>query len=474
MATQGERSDHHPKPPVEKRWNILLITSDQLRADALGCYGNPICRTPNLDALANTGVLFEKGYTPNPICVPARASITTGNYSHLATGCKANGGRIRDDQPKLAEHFATAGYKTYACGKLHYVPYAKPGEPRLTHGFEVWDSHESGRWVCKHSKDSDKPHPGLEDYIDYLETVGWGGYSCAHGIGNNDIRPCPSPLPEEHCPDHWVADRTIARLRAHHERTGDQPFLLWCSFPKPHEPLDPPLDYANLYDPRDVPPPIWNGSDAEMWEGRNPRFQHISCMRATPSMSPAARQVAKAYYYALTTFHDLQVGRVLAELDRIGERENTIVVYTAGLQDILPTLATLTGCPLPRAVHGEDLSPILTDPAATGREIFYAQCEEDPIQTAMVTDGHMKYCYAQHGGVEELYDLDVDPQERTNLAMQQDERLPQWRDVLQREARRYGDTGYLGGEDGAMFKSTPLDRNALCDVNADTLGWRWY
>ena len=82
--------------------NILLITADQLRSDALGCYGNTICRTPHLDALAQSGCLFENSFTPNPICVPAKASITTGNYSHFATGTKDNCGRIHDNQPKLA------------------------------------------------------------------------------------------------------------------------------------------------------------------------------------------------------------------------------------------------------------------------------------------------------------------------------------------------------------------------------------
>ncbi len=80
--------------------NILLITADQLRADALGCYGNKVCQTPEIDRLASSGVLFENSYTPNPICVPARASISTGNYSHIATGTKDNCGYIRDNQPK--------------------------------------------------------------------------------------------------------------------------------------------------------------------------------------------------------------------------------------------------------------------------------------------------------------------------------------------------------------------------------------
>ncbi|HDS74377.1 MAG TPA: hypothetical protein ENN56_02450, partial [Firmicutes bacterium] len=94
------------------RPNVFLVCADHLRNDALGCNGNPFVHTPNIDRLAASGVTFRNSFSPNPICVPARASVTTGNYPHRATGVTANSGRIRDDQPKLAEHFNNAGYGT--------------------------------------------------------------------------------------------------------------------------------------------------------------------------------------------------------------------------------------------------------------------------------------------------------------------------------------------------------------------------
>src|ERR1035437_6446515 len=111
--------------------NILLITADQLRPDALGCYGNRVCRTPNLDALAADGVVFDKAYSPNPVCVPARASITCGCHSLTCGTWQGTGGPIKPDQTKLAEHFRSFGYGAYACGKLHYAPYSPPDQPRL-------------------------------------------------------------------------------------------------------------------------------------------------------------------------------------------------------------------------------------------------------------------------------------------------------------------------------------------------------
>ncbi|MFW5733239.1 MAG: sulfatase [Planctomycetota bacterium] len=493
--------------------NVLIIMADQLRADALGCYGNEVCRTPNIDALARSGVLFENSFTPNPICVPARASITTGNYSHRATGCKENSGCIHDDQPKLAEHFNRFGYRSYAMGKLHYVPYASPDQPRLVHGFDVWDSCESGRILQQY--DYAGRRRGVEDYFDYLHDVGWHGFTRAHGIGNNDVRPCPSPLPEEHQVDAWVASRTLTRLREHHAATPDRPFLAFCSFPKPHSPYDPPARLAQMYDPRDVPAPF---GDAEMLATRNPTIEHIRQTHAIKQLSPEAIRVIRAYYYGLVTFQDEQVGRVLAGLEEMGLSENTIVVYIAdhgdllgdfggffkcnflegslrvpiilrapglpagqrrgqlaGLQDILPTLATLTGCELDQDVDGMDMTPWASDAETAGRELYYAQCHESPRQAAMVTDGRWKYCRQETGGVEELYDLQEDPHELNNLALadRMDPTLAEWRARLIAEAKRYGDTALLS-EDESQLRTSPLDRQAIRKAGIGGMGWRWY
>ncbi len=495
----------------DKHPNILLITADQLRSDALGCYGNQVCRTPNLDALAAGGVVFENSFTPTPTCVPARASITTGNYSHVCTGTKRNAGLIRDDQVKLAEHFVSFGYETYACGKLHYAPYAPPGQPRLLHGFQHCDLAESGRMFREF--DPKGTLQGLEDYHDYLADVGWGGYSRAHGIGNNDVRPCPSPLPAEHHVDHWVADRTIQRLKEHFESHRGKPFLIWCSFPKPHAPLDPPREYANLYDPREIPPPV---GDESMLCDRNPSIEATRITHGLDTLSPAARRVIKTYYYGLITHQDAQVGRVLEALEEAGEADNTIVIYTAdhgdlmgdfggffkgnmlegsvhvpfilrgpkvgaekrrgqlvGLQDILPTLAGRTQCPLPKEVQGLDLSAAIEDESAPLREVYYSQCGDDPKQAAMICDGRWKYCYAQAGPTEELYDLREDPHELVNLATRPDaqELLAPWRERLIEEARRLGDVGLLCDEG---LVESPLDRNAFKDLPIRGMGWRWF
>lgn len=128
--------------------NILLIFADQMRWDCLGCAGNPVIKTPNLDKLAHSGILFRNAFSPKPICVPARASLMTGNYPQVCTKIKGNGGRIKPGQVLLTEVLKKAGYRAYASGKLHFVPYSPPGTPRLVHGFEHVDLCESGRIIA--------------------------------------------------------------------------------------------------------------------------------------------------------------------------------------------------------------------------------------------------------------------------------------------------------------------------------------
>jgi len=305
-------------------------------------------------------------------------------------------------------------------------------------------------------------------------------------------------------------------MREHKASRPGQPFLIHCGFPKPHAPLDPPLEYAHMYDPREVPPPV---GDESLLADRNPFIERTRYTHALDSLSPEARRVIKAYYYGLISFQDAQVGRILDALEELGGLNNTLIVFTAdhgdlmgdfggffkcnflngsvrvpmifhgpgasaggrrtqlvGLQDILPTLAALTGCPLGQGVDGLDLSPAIDDPSAPVRELFYGQCLDDPKQSAMVTDGRWKYCYCQEGPTEELYDLRDDPNELANLAGRPEHRarLKQWRETLIDQARRFGDVELLDDSSSLGLKTAPLDRAALARLPVDGMGWRWY
>jgi arylsulfatase A-like enzyme len=396
-------------------------------------------------------------------------------------------------------------------GKLHFVPYQPPGKPRLVHGFEHVDLHESGRMLAQF--DPEGKQRGIEDYYDYLHEVGWGGYTRAHGIGNNDVRPCPCPVPKEHCVDHWIADCTLRQIERHRKESPDRPFFMFMSSPKPHSPYDPPRPYDQLYDPREVPRPF---GSAENVSDRDPNLEDERITRAMDTLSPEALQVIRSYYYGCITFLDEQIGRVMKDLEDRGLLDNTIVLFTAdhgdllgdfgtffkmnhlngsvripfmmagpgvtagarsqalvGLQDLLPTLASAAGADIGQPVHGLDLSAHLADTSTPVRDIIYSQTGDDPIQSAMVCDGKWKYSYCQHGGIEELYDQVNDPGELVNHGGDpaQAERRAHYRAELRACAEAVGDTGILT-PDG--FAVSPLDREAMRERPIRGMGWRYY
>lgn len=494
------------------RPNILLITADQMRWDCLGSMGNPVIQTPNLDRIASRGVLFRNGFSPNPICVPARASIMTGNYPHVCTGMKGNGGKIRDDQPKMTEVLKSVGYRTYALGKLHFVPYSPPGQPRLVHGFEHVDLTESGRYLNEF--DPKGKLTGVEDYFDYLKSVGWAGYTRAHGVGNNDVRPCPSPLPAEHYVDTWIANCTITQIDRHQREFADRPFFMWMSSPKPHSPYDPPRPYDAMYDPREVPRPF--GSEADLKQ-RNPLMERIRYDHAIDSLSPEALQVIRSYYYGGISYLDAQIGRVMDHLEKVGQLDNTLVLFTAdhgdllgdfgsffkvnhlngsvrvpylaagpgitegvvsdalvGLQDVMPTFAEAAGADIGQPVQGTSLMSHMADSSTPVRDHYVATTMHSPWQSAMLTDGAWKYIYSEACGVEELYDQVNDPHEEVNQAGNPEhaERLEAMRKALHQTAQDLGDTDLLSG-DG--FVRSDVDRDRFPDLPVKGgMGWRWY
>jgi len=525
FQTEPTPHDSRGEAVSDKRPNVLFMIADHARHDAVACNHNPdmssslasVVKTPNLDRLARSGVTFRNSYTTNPICVPARACITTGNYSHKCTDSKANGGSIRDGQPKLARHFAESGYATIAVGKLHYVPYSPPGRPRLLHGFQVAELNEEGRILRQYDPKGELE--GLEDYHDYLKGVGWGGYERAHGAGNNDVHPTVSPLPAEHYADAWVADRAIARLREHLGRDADRPFLLMASFTKPHSPYDPPRPYDAMYDPRKMPPPLGGWDDEDLLSGRDVELRGHAKRYGWDRLPPQTVQLIRARYCGLMSFQDVQVGRLLDFLEEAGIAGDTIVIYTADHGDLLgdlgrlfkstmydgasrvpmlwrapglipddgppvreqlacsvdffPTLCSLTGVPAPCAMDGVDLSEALRDPDARGREYLVSQSLDPPTQKYMVRTPQWKYLYSELGGVEELYDVRRRDHELHNLAAEPDlaPEVARLRDTLIRWCIENGDDAMV--RDGRLVAS-PEDALPPAEFQPGSMGWRRY
>ena len=446
--------------------NVILITGDHFRGDAMRCAGMDFLSTPNFDRLAASGVRFRNASASNPICVPARATFTTGNPSHMCTGETANGGGIRDDQVKIAQWFVDHGYRSYALGKLHYVPYQNP---RLLHGFQVAELCEEGR------VESSRAKTGLwrEEYAEYLGSVGWGGYQRAHGIGNNDIRAGCSPLPEEHYVDSWVMSRSLHHIDQHREQHPDQPFFMWTSFIKPHSPYDPPRPFDTLYDPREIPLPAGGAEDLA---GRDPSLQYRAESYGWDRLPPQAFQYARAHFFGLISFLDKQIGRLLEHLEAKGILEDTVILLSAdhgdclgdhgiffkvcfmkgsvnipfivsapgcadipqgvvrdtpvGTEDALPTLCDLAGIEVPDGIMGKSVRGAMRDPADWDRPCYVAETAGRGKRSNMVFDGVWKYIYTDLNATEELYNTAEDPGEMHNVVASEPERVAEMRRVL--------------------------------------------
>jgi arylsulfatase A-like enzyme len=493
-----------------KRPNILLVTADQFRGDCLHCDGNKLINTPNYDNLAMDGMRFKRAYTPNPICVPGRASIITGNYSHKCTGSKNNSGAIHDDQIKLPQLLAENGYETYASGKLHYLPYTHPGKPDTLNGFQHAALAESGRILRLFDPKAELS--GVEAYVDYLKTVGWGGYSRGHGIGNNDIHPAASPLPEEHHVDAWVATQALDYLEYHKENHKNKAFFLNVGFPKPHSPYDPPHPWDTMYDPREMPMPFINRDG----KGRNPYGYFNAVTHGIPYFSPETIQNIRSHYYGLISFQDKQFGRLVKYLKDNDLYVNTIIIFIAdhgdmlgdfgwffkcvmnegscripfivsypngiknnqasdefvGLQDILPTVASLVGIELGKDVDGIDLTSLLQNKTFSGRDYIISYSRESPYQTYMVRSDCWKYIYTEANATEELYDMNNDPTEEWNLIdkVEMKTTIDEHRKNMINWAKKNGDSAIF---DNGKLLATEVDTLKF-DFTANSMGWRWY
>lgn len=418
--------------------SVLLITADQHRGDCVGCNGARLLRTPHLDRLAVEGVSFAKAYSAMPVCVPARVSILTGRIP-ASWGVRGNAGAVPAGCPTLPAVLGLHGYRTQAIGKMHFVP-----DFRARNGFDHVIASEEGReW-----------QRGGDDYQAYLRAVGWEGLERGHGIGNNDARTSPSPLPLQHYHTTWCTDLALEWLRRHRRERPEQPFFLWVSFTKPHAPYDPPEPYDRLYDPFRVPGPRGGPEDLA---DRSPWYAQVRRRYGWDTLSDLAVRRAIAFYYGNVALIDHSVGRLLDALRELDLEEDTVVVYTsdhgdllgdhgwffkgifwqaswhvpllvrapgrvrprgvvdryAGLEDLLPTILGLCGLPEPAGVQGRALfAADQPEPGALfGTYTFGPRaCDLHAVRT-----DQWAYVAHRNGGFEELYDLRADPDERRNL-----------------------------------------------------------
>lgn len=420
--------------------NVLFIVADDLN-NALRCYGNRVVRTPNLDRLAQRGVLFERAYCQYSLCQPSRASFLSGlrpettKVWNLETPTRAHIG----DAVMLPELYRRNGYFTAHAGKVYHT-----GE--ACEDSRSWDVEvrESGKF----------PQP---------EEVLRGGK--ANGPKGHSFDWMILKTPDADMPDGKVARQSVEWME---QRARDgKAFFLGVGFRRPHAPYAAPKKYFDLYPPEKMP--LRKTSPAEFRRVLPAALNHEP--PDTPMSDAEVRQYLTAYY-ACVTFVDAQVGVVLDALDRLRLRDRTVVVFfgdngyhlgehgglwhknslyeesaripllvaapgirAAGkrsprlveLVDLYPTLAELCGLTPPTNLEGTSFVPLLDDPKrpwklgaftlqGRGKERTEAARDIEFTGTSVRTE---RWRYTEwDGGKEgvELYDERKDPRELKNLA----------------------------------------------------------
>ena len=326
--------------PSDSRPNIVLIMADQQRADAMGCAGNDIIRTPNMDRLAAEGVRFGRAFSQGPLCMPARWSLLTGRYVR-DHGVFENDWDMTQDIPNLAQRLQEAGYYTSCIGKMHLFADETLvcGRPELAS-----DPHVTPRY---RQVGFDEPHPGPEkngvmgldcEYVDHLkerglfEMYGEWFHLRAYPKKTRDHLGLPmwfpesTPLPNEDYLDTWTGQEVVKWID---EYDRDEPFFQWVGFPGPHEPHDAPKDYVDLY--RNVDIPLGQRIPPEVPES-GPLHTLMRWLQTTAQWEGLTDDIVKLltrYYYANITAIDDQVGAIVDALERKGILDNTWIIYTA-------------------------------------------------------------------------------------------------------------------------------------------------
>ncbi len=398
--------------------NILIFFTDQQRADTAGCYGNPLGLTPSLDRMAAEGVRFDLAFTAQPVCGPARALLQTGLYP-TATGCFRNGIPLSLDADTIATRMRAAGYEAGYIGKWHLA-----GRGR-----------NDPLWVPAERRGGYADYWLGSDLLEFSSEPYGGGYYDAE----NEFVPFTRYRADAQ------TDHVLEYLRT---RDGRRPFFLFVSYLEPHHQNEmnryvAPDGYAARYAHYDPPGDLaGQGGD---WRENLPD------------------------YYGICADLDENLGRVRAELGRLGLAENTLIVYTsdhgthfrtrnaeykrscheasiriplvlcgpgyrggrvvpelASLADVPRTLLDAAGAPEPHGWHGRNLAPLARGEAADWPQEVFVQISESQVGRAIRTrrwkygvdaPGLRGWDHAESDEYVEqyLYDLEADPYERHNL-----------------------------------------------------------
>lgn len=447
-GTTGKKvgnSDGKTKSPP----NILFIIGDDHSTRVMGSYGNPLARTPNLDRLAASALQLDRAFVNAPVCSASRQSFITGRYPH-ASGVTLLSTPFPEEQITIAEHLLEQGYETAVVGKTHF-------NNNLSHGYNLMI--------------------GNRDHRAYLDSIGpitvpdnirvrppWKPFRDPANIWLN-AEGATSGLPEAHDQATFFARQSIAFM----ERNREKPFFLCIGFNEPHSPFNFPIEYQDLFRPDEMPLPTGSPED-DRW-----------IPEVFKDLTTEERRGIIAAYYTSVAYLDRCIGQVMDGLERLGLRENTIVVYIGdhgyllndhkryekhmmwepaiqapllmrlpgqqtGLRssalvefvDIVPTMLEAAGLPSMPTAQGKSFFHLFSRAESRHKSMVFSEFLVD--NKVMVRTDRWKYIFTTGkedlgqgyatgfpppGITHRLYDLAADPDETRNVA-----HLPENAEVL--------------------------------------------
>lgn len=459
MSPQSPEAMLDAMTSPEQRPNILWICTDQQRWDTLGCSGNPIVRTPVIDALAAAGVHCITGICQATVCTPSRASFMTGRYPRT-TGCRANGQALAGDEVLVSRMFRDAGYLCALTGKQHLAPCHPTAcshtERRGDDGYHRFDWSHHPCW-----------HPSND-----VPGNRYSSWRREHGMTRVPTRHADTPhvqwgVPVREHQTTWCIDRAIAAIDD--ARCAGRPWFQSINLFDPHHPFDPPEAYLAPYLERldRIPLPVDRGGAAKTpWEAID-RVKAYGGKAMPGHLADHEHRLIRAACWAMCDLIDAQVGRLLDHLRTIGQFERTVIIFTSDhgellgdhgmylkgphfyeqsvrvplilhgpglprmtvaepveLIDLAPTVCDLAGIPRHPGMQGLSLLPRLRGETATHRDDAYCEFldanfsyDPSPWGTMLRTRTHKVVRFhgrdrASSQGL--LFDLVEDPDETTD------------------------------------------------------------
>ena len=435
--------------------NVLFLISDDLKASVLGCYGNKVCKTTNIDKLASQSMIFERAYCQGTSCNPSRTSLMHSLYKGSS-------------EMNLGKLFRQNSYYSARVGKIYHM--RVPGDIiDGTDGLDIpstWtekfnsrglEAHTPGDYACLNLNIFTKELEGRQSTRmphRMFVTVSYDG------DGSDQ-------------PDHKTATKIVELMREH----KDEPFFLAAGFVRPHYPMVQPKQYFDQYPHNEIKLPDHIPNDLK----DIPKLGLARTRSATNKIGefPENQKRMWSAYYASTQFMDEQVGRILDELDNLGLRESTAIVFTSDhgyhlgehtfwqksnlheevirvplmisvpgmksgrsrsvveLVDLMPTLSEICGFDIPNKIHGKSLVPILKDSSKTVKAGALS-FNSNGISYRIPGWSYIKY----RDGKEELYNMIKDPNQFTNLVYQKDpliiNKLSEIRILFEKRLKKFG------------------------------------